>query len=268
MNQTHRVNRTLLYGEGLFETLRVYRGRQVPLLEAHCRRMARGAEFFRFPFSPSAFRGAVEEGLRGISEEAEARLRVTLEVWGEEGPAETRLVTHSAHLRGTDEDQREGVRLIRAPFARSSGSPLLAFKTTSYFENSYARQWARLQGFDDALFFNERAEVTETTTANLFFIRGRNLVTSPVSAGLLPGIARGVVLSCAKGHGLVPEERPVTAADLQGADEILLSNAVIEVVPVREIAGTFSGHSAFDRTGALRAAYREQVFASGVDKTA
>ena len=261
MNQTHRINRTLLYGEGLFETLRVYRGRQVPLLEAHCRRMARGAEFFRFPFSPSAFRRAVEEGLQGISEEAEARLRVTLEVWGEEGPVETRLIACSVPLRGTDEG--EGVRLIRAPFARSSGSPLLAFKTTNYFENSYARQWARLQEYDDALFFNERAEVTETTAANLFLIREQNLVTPPVSAGLLPGIARGVVLSCAKGHGLVPEERPVTAADLQGAEEILLSNAVIEVVPVREIAGIFAGRSPFDRTGALRAAYREQVFAGG-----
>jgi len=261
MNQTHRINRTLLYGEGLFETLRVYRGRQVPLLEAHCRRMARGAEFFRFPFSPSAFRGAVEEELQMVSEEAEARLRVTLEVWGEEGPAETRLIARSVPLRGTDEG--EGVRLIRAPFARSSGSPLLAFKTTNYFENSYARQWARLQGYDDALFFNERAEVTETTAANLFLIRGRNLVTPPVSAGLLPGIARGVVLSCAQGHGLVPEERPVTAADLQGADEIPLSNAVIEVVPVREIAGIFAGRCPFDRAGALRAAYRAQVFAGG-----
>jgi branched-subunit amino acid aminotransferase/4-amino-4-deoxychorismate lyase len=257
------INRTLLYGEGLFETLRVYRGRQVPLLEVHCRRMARGAEFFRFPFLPSAFRRAVEEGLQGISEEAEARLRVTLEVWGEEGPTETRFVAHSAPLRGTDEGEREGVRLIRAAFARSSGSPLLAFKTTNYFENSHVRQWARLQGYDDALFFNERAEVTETTTANLFLVRGRNLVTPPVSAGLLPGIARGVVLSCAQGHGLVPEERPVTAADLQGADEILLSNAVIEVVPVREIAGIFAGRCPFDRAGALRAAYRAQVFAGG-----
>jgi len=261
MNQTHRINRTLLYGEGLFETLRVYRGRQVPLLEAHCRRMARGAEFFRFPFSPSAFRRAVEEELQGISEEAEARLRVTLEVWGEEGPVETRLIACSVPLRGTDEG--EGVRLIRAPFARSSGSPLLAFKTTNYFENSYARQWARFQGYDDALFFNERAEVTETTAANLFLLRGRNLVTPPVSAGLLPGIARSVLLSCAQGHGLVPEERPVTAADLQGADEILLSNAVIEVVSVREIAGIFVGRCPFDRAGALRAAYREQVFAGG-----
>jgi branched-subunit amino acid aminotransferase/4-amino-4-deoxychorismate lyase len=263
-----RMNRTLLYGEGLFETLRVYRGRQVPLLEAHCRRMAHGAEFFRFPFSPSVFKKAVEEGLRGIAKEAEARLRVTLEVWGEEGPAETRLVTHSTYLGGTDEDQRTGVRLIRAPFARSLGSPLLAFKTTNYFENSYARQWARLQGYDDALFLNERGEVTETTTANLFFILGRKLITPPVSAGLLPGIARGVVLSCARECGLVPEERPVTADDLRGADEILLSNAVIEVVPVKEIARTFTARSAFDRTGALRAAYREQVFARGVDRTA
>jgi branched-subunit amino acid aminotransferase/4-amino-4-deoxychorismate lyase len=61
----------------------------------------------------------------------------------------------------------------------------------------------------------------------------------------------------------VPEERPVTAADLQGADEILLSNAVIEVVPVREIAGIFAGRCPFDRAGALRAAYRAQVFAGG-----
>jgi branched-subunit amino acid aminotransferase/4-amino-4-deoxychorismate lyase len=266
MNQTHQINRTLLYGEGLFETLRVYRGRRVPLLEAHSRRMARGAEFFRFPFSPSAFKRAVEEELRMVPEEAEARLRVTLEVWGEEGPTETRLITRSAPLSGTDEGS--GVRLIRAPFARSSGSPLLAFKTTNYFENSYARQWARRQGYDDALFFNERAEITETTAANLFFIRGRNLITSPVSAGLLPGIARGVVLSDAGGHGLVAEERPVTAADLQGADEILVSNAVIEVVPVREIAGIFAKRSPFDWAGALRAAYREQVFAGAAHRMA
>jgi branched-subunit amino acid aminotransferase/4-amino-4-deoxychorismate lyase len=256
-----RTNRTLLYGEGLFETLRVYRGRRVPLLEAHSRRMARGAEFFRFPFSPSAFRKAVEEELQMVSEEAEARLRVTLEVWGEEGPSETRLITRSTPLSGTDEG--EGMRLIRAPFVRSSGSPLLAFKTTSYFENSYARQWARLQGYGDALFFNERAEATETTAANLFLIRGARLVTPPVSSGLLPGIARDVVLSCAKGHGLVAEERPVTATDLQGADEILLSNAVIEVVAVGEIAGIFSGRPPFDRAGALRAAYRTQVFTAG-----
>ena len=262
MNHQGRISRTLLYGEGLFETLRVYRGRQVPLLEAHCRRMARGAQFFRFPFSPSAFRRAVQEELQMVSEEAEARLRVTLEVWGEEGPAETRLIARSAPLSGTGEG--EGVRLITAPFARSSGSPLLAFKTTNYFENSYARQWARLQEYDDALFFNERAEVTETTAANLFLIREARLVTPPVSAGLLPGIARGVVLACAKGHGLIAEERPVTAADLQGAEEILLSNAVIEVVPVREIAGVFAGRSPFDRAGALRAAYREQVFAGGI----
>lgn len=261
MNQTDRVNRTLLYGEGLFETVRVYRGRQVPLLEAHCRRMGRGAEFFRFPFSPSAFRTAVHEELQMVSEESEARLRVTLEVWGEEDPVETRLIARSAPLSGTDVG--EGVRLIPAPFARSSGSPLLAFKTTNYFENSYARQWARLQEYDDALFFNERAEVTETTAANIFLIREATLVTPPVSAGLLPGIARGVVLACAKGRGLIAEERPVTVADLQGAEEILLSNAVIEVVPVREIAGVFRGRSPFDRAGALRAAYREQVFAGG-----
>ena len=134
MNRSARINRTLLYGEGLFETLRVYSGRKVPLLEAHSQRMALGAKFFRFPFSSSGFAGAVAGELEQISQKEEARLRVTLEVWGEEGPEETRFVTHSSPLTATNKREREGVRLIKAPFSRSSGSPLLAFKTTNYFE--------------------------------------------------------------------------------------------------------------------------------------
>lgn len=260
MNRSARINRTLLYGEGLFETLRVYSGRKVPLLEAHSQRMALGAKFFRFPFSSSGFAGAVAGELEQISQKEEARLRVTLEIWGEEGPEETRFVTYSSPLTATNKRDREGVRLIKAPFSRSSGSPLLAFKTTNYFENNYARQWARDQGYYDALLFNEREEITETTAANLFLIRGRSLITSPVSAGLLPGIARGVLFAGAGQSGLVAEERPVTTADLEGADEVMLSNAVVEVQPVKEIAGIFTGRSPFTWAVALRDAYREYVF--------
>jgi branched-subunit amino acid aminotransferase/4-amino-4-deoxychorismate lyase len=260
MNQTGRVNRTLLYGEGLFETMRVYPGHKVPLLEVHCRRMAGGAEFFGFPFSSTAFATAVGDELQGIPEQGEARLRVTLEVWGEAGPEETRLITHSSPLIARDGQGHETVRLVSAPFSRSSGSPLLAFKTTNYFENSYARRWARQKGFYDALFFNERGEITETTTANLFLIRGRRLITPPVSAGLLPGIARCFLLASAGDSGLVAEERAVTTADLEGAEEVIVSNAVVEVLPVKEIAGILTGRSAFDWAVALRSAYRERVF--------
>ncbi len=260
MNQAGQINRTLLYGEGLFETLRVYRGRRVPLLEAHCRRMAQGAEFFGFPFSSTAFEVAIEAELLNIPAEEEARLRVTLEVWGDEGPEEIKFITHSSPLTVMNQSYQEGVRLISAPFSRSSTSPLLTFKTTSYFENSYARQWARREGFYDALFFNERGEITETTTANLFLVRGRSLITPPVSAGLLPGIARHHVLVSAEHSRLVAEERPVSTADLDGAEEVLLSNAVVEVLPVKEIAGLYTGRSSTEWAGALRTAYREFVF--------
>jgi branched-chain amino acid aminotransferase len=264
MNPTG-INRTLLYGEGLFETLRAYPGRKVPLLNAHCRRMARGAAFFGFPFSSTAFARAVDEELQRIPEEGEARLRVTLEVWGEEGPEDVRFITHSSPLMAMDERARDGVRLVNAPFARPSGSPLLAFKTTNYFENNYARQWARHRGYDDALFFNEREEVTETTTANLFLIRGQRLITPPVSAGLLPGIARRLLLASAGDNGLDAEERRVTTADLEGAEEIMLSNAVVELLPVKEIAGVFTGRVPFHWAVALRRAYRKAIF--GDEKT-
>ncbi|MFQ5656086.1 MAG: aminotransferase class IV [Candidatus Methylomirabilales bacterium] len=260
MNQPGRINRTLLYGEGLFETMRAYSGRRVPLLQAHCRRMALGAEFFGFPFSATAFEAAVEGELQRIPDDDDARLRVTLEVWGEEGPEDTTFVTQSSPITMMDESYSQGVRLVSAPFSRSSTSPLLAFKTTNYFENSYARQWAQRQGFYDALFSNERGEISETTTANLFLVRGRSLITPPVSAGLLPGIARHRLLASAKSCGLFGEERPVTSADLMEADQVMLTNAIVEVLPVKGIAGLFTGSLPFDRAVALRAAYRKHLF--------
>ena len=260
MNRTDRINRTLLYGEGLFETLHVYRDRRVPLLKAHCRRMFKGAEAFGFPLSAGAFEEAVESTLREIPEGEEARLRITLEVFGEERAEESHLMTHWSPLAGIDHLYTEGVRILVAPFRRSSSSPLLPFKTTNYFENSYARSWAKGQGFDDALFLNERGEVTEATTANLLLIHGRKLITPPISAGLLPGLARHFLLLSADQIGLTPEERIVTLQDLREAEEVILSNAVVEVLPVREIAGAFTRHSPFGWAKSLRTAYRENIF--------
>lgn len=254
-----RVNRTLLYGEGLFETVRVYPGRNTPLLDAHGRRMARGAEFFQFPFSKTAFAEAVRMELERLSDQADARLRVTLEVWGAEGPEESCFVTHSSPLPAADPHRQEGVCLVKAPFSRCSDSPLLGFKTTNYLENSYGRQWARQRGYYDALFFNERGEIAETATANLFLIRGRSLITPEISSGLLPGIARGVVLAIAKSVDLSVEERPVSPADLERADEVLLSNAVVEILPVKEIDGIFAGRPPYHWAPALGAKYRERV---------
>jgi branched-subunit amino acid aminotransferase/4-amino-4-deoxychorismate lyase len=254
------VNRTLLYGEGLFETLRVYRGQQVPLLRFHCRRMQKGAAALGFPFSPEEFEKTVEATVKVIPQGLEARLRVTLEVYGTGRPEASRLVAQWSPLPEADRRLSEGVRICLAPFRRSSSSPLLAFKTTNYFENSYARRWAEDQGFDDALFLNERGEVTEATAANVLLIHQRTLITPPASAGLLPGIARHFLLLSADQIGLQPEERTVTLQDLQEAEEIVLSNAVVEVLPVRHIADTCTRRPPFGWAKSLLAAYRQNVF--------
>jgi branched-subunit amino acid aminotransferase/4-amino-4-deoxychorismate lyase len=86
-----------------------------------------------------------------------------------------------------------------------------------------------------------------------------------VSAGLLPGIVRRHLLGSAEHSGLAAEERPVTTADLEKAEEVLLSNAVVEVLPVKEIAGLFTGRTTFEWAGALRAAYREAIFGQAKD---
>ena len=70
--------------------------------------------------------------------------------------------------------QGQEAKLALAPFQRFSGSPLLKFKTTSYLENIFVFTWARDQGFFDALFTNERGEITEGCISNVFFFeKGR-----------------------------------------------------------------------------------------------
>ncbi|MFQ5839882.1 MAG: aminotransferase class IV [Candidatus Methylomirabilales bacterium] len=254
-----KPNRTLCYGEGLFETLRVYPGRRVPLLKAHARRMAEGAAFFGFPFSLEAFERTVAEGVAQMAEGEAGRLRVTLELFGETEPEEASLTITSGPLPVDEATLRDGVTLMQAPFPRCSSSPLVRFKTTAFLENTHARRLARAEGAFDALFLNQRGEVAEASSANCFIIRGRRLITAPEEAGLLPGIARRFLLLVTDEIGLKAEVRPVTLQDLHEADEVLLSNALVEALPVRAIAGIRAAIPAAGWAQSLRAAYRQYI---------
>jgi branched-subunit amino acid aminotransferase/4-amino-4-deoxychorismate lyase len=131
--------------------------------------------------------------------------------------------------------KEEGVKLDHATFRRFSGSPLVRFKTTSYLENMTTFRQARKRGFFDAIFTNEREEVTEGSISNIFFLKGNKIITPPVEAGLLPGITRKKIIECAHDSGIFLEEARISLTNIDHFESGFVTNSVIEILPVMTI---------------------------------
>jgi branched-subunit amino acid aminotransferase/4-amino-4-deoxychorismate lyase len=230
-------NRTCLYGEGLFETFRVHVGQRLAFVEDHLERMAAGSVFFGFPFSRKEACKALKLGLKQISLETAARLRLNLLCYGDDGVERTDFQTSWEPLKNTvaGTDRGGGVKLGLAPFSRFSRSPLVRFKTTSYLENIYGLRWARGQGLFDALFTNERDEITEGSISNVFFIESGRIVTPPLDAGLLPGITRKQVIEIAESLDFTIEEKAVPRKNLERFGGAFVTNSVVGLLPVRQV---------------------------------
>jgi branched-chain amino acid aminotransferase len=114
-------------------------------------------------------------------------------------------------------------------------------KTGNYLNNVLALYEAKLAGADDAFMLNERGEVTEATTANVFLVVGGILVTPPLEAGILKGTTRTRILDLSRAHGVRAEQRRVGREDLEAADEVLVSSSVKGIIPVVRIDGKTVG---------------------------
>lgn len=250
-------NRTLLFGEGLFETFRVYKDRRLAFVEDHLDRMATGANFFALPFSRGKAFEALKLALEEIPPNSEARLRLNLISLGDHGVDETTFETSWEPLQEMSIWQDLGVKLALAPFQRFSGSPLVRFKTTSYLENIFVFTWARKQKFFDALFTNERGEITEGCISNVFFLDKGNILTPPTDAGLLPGVTRQQIIEVARASGLPLTERTVVPADLGRFDGAFVTNSVVEILPVSTVGDI--DYPIPEMIEALREGYRKRL---------
>ncbi len=251
-------NRTLLLGEGLFETWRVYPGRKLPFVKEHLNRMKRGACYFNWPFCEKMAIQKLNDVLKEIPPDIDARLRLTLVCYGEDRIT-TEFLTHWEPLSPElDRFQREGVAVTIAPFKKHSSSPLRYFKTTCFLENSHILKKARQRGFYEAIFLNERDEITEGCISNIFFVKNEHVILTPsLKSGLLPGITRQKMIKLLKEMDLCVKETNLSLHDLTHFQGAFLTNAVVEVLPVTKIDTV--PYSSWAGCKKLLAAYRELV---------
>lgn len=236
------ADRGFLYGDGLFETMRAYDGR-VFRLRAHLERLFSSAGALRIPLGTST--EELEEAvttLLGMNELHDAYVRLTLtRGWhpghlGLNTGEEPTLVIHAREYHGYPRElYAAGMRLTVGEAVRHTHSLIGRHKTLNYLENLVARDAARAAGFDEVLFLDESGCVTECATSNLFFIRDGELHTPSSEMNLLPGITRAVVMELASWNGRKTLERKWHFEEFRQADEVFLTNSLMEIMPVREV---------------------------------
>jgi branched-chain amino acid aminotransferase len=229
----------LLSGWGVFSTLRVTQG-VLFAFERHWARMGKDAAALRVPMpsDPEPVRRKLLELVKA-NQAAEATLRVAVVrntggMW--EGPGVGRASDLIA-LTSASKEWGSGVRLCYTPRARYSAGDFAGAKILSWAMNLAWLENAQLRGFDETILLNERGEVAECTSANLFAAEGDQVWTPPLSSGCLPGVTRELLLHEIRVPGYTIEERPLEPAGLEAAAEVFITSTTRNLLPVAEIEG-------------------------------
>lgn len=150
------------------------------------------------------------------------------------------------------------VRLAVIPRLRTDRRSLdPGIKSGNYLNNLLGLAEARAKGATDCLFLNQLGHLTEASTANFYLVIDGTIYTPPLSAGLLSGITRGLLLDVCAECELPLVERDLTPADLEAADEAFLSSTMRHVAAVTEIDGRSLGTEPGAVTAKLAAAFEE-----------
>jgi len=256
-------DRGFLYGDGLFETVRVFRGR--PFLWAeHLARLTQGATRLglRLPLAADELTGVAGELLRrnGL---ADATLRLALSRgpgprgYSPLGADQPTLVLTVHAAPPSDAPDPAPCRLVTAAYRVPCGDPLSTWKTSCKLLNVLARRDAELAGADEALLLNTAGRVAETTGANLFWFDGPALCTPDLAEGALAGVTRGHVLALARNLGWIVRETAALPSAVAAAEAVFLTNCSLGLREVVELDATPLGRD--PRLGVLRAAYHDSI---------
>jgi aminodeoxychorismate lyase len=256
-------DRGFMYGDGLFETMRVCGGRPFRMAQ-HLERMTRGADFLKIkcPFTPKELVNFAEQ-LIGQNQMPEAVLRVTLTRGpGERGytPQIDSQPTVVMTLHTTppmDVENPVQWRLITSSYRIPAGDPLSSFKTANKLIHIMARMEAVEKDADEALLVNTNGEVAETASGNLFWVYQDNICTVPAGRGVLPGITRSVVLEICQTLGLPTNKRVIKPEALRNSEGIFITQSALGIVPVTTLDGEPVAPSPL--VGQISRAYNEML---------
>lgn len=255
----------LLYGDGVFEGIRVYNGR-VFELDAHIRRLYQSAKVIRLKIEmePEDLSSAVEETCRANSVvNGYVRLVVTRGI-GTLGlnpfvcrNSQIFIIADNIQLY-PEELYEKGMKVISANTVRNHPLALSPqVKSLNYLNNILAKIEALDRDVPEAVMYNHQGCVAEATGDNVFIVRKNVIYTPPVESGSLEGITRNVVIELAKKEGFKVVETDLVQFNLYTADEFFLTGTAAEVIGIVEIDGRVIGNG---KPGPITKLLRKRFF--------
>jgi branched-chain amino acid aminotransferase len=232
----------LLYGDGVFEGLRIYNGKVFKLHE-HLKRLFESCKGIALesPLSEESMAAAVHQT---VSANGQTNGYVRLVITRGDGPlgidptsCKPRVIIIVGDIQlYPQEYYTRGIGIITSSYRRIPAACFdVRIKSLNYLNNVLAKIEAKRAGFLEAVMLNVEDRVAECTGDNIFIIKDGTLITPPVTEGALQGITRGTVLTLARMAQIPVCESFLTRFDLYTADECFLTGTAAEIIPVIEI---------------------------------
>jgi branched-chain amino acid aminotransferase len=236
-------NRSLRYGDGLFETM-YWDGSQIQNLDFHLDRLFQGLMILKFDLTGGFTRAFISKEIKKLCAQnaSSSRSRVRLNVFREDGPSLMPVSNKPVFIiESTDFPEINPAPLRLTLFEGEKKFPglLSNLKTNNYLLNVVAVQFAKESGYDDALILNSRGNICETSSSNIFLIQKGVLFTPALTQGCVAGTKRRELLERLPGLGFQVEETIITKEMVYEMEEVFLTNAVQEIRPVICIDNTY-----------------------------
>ncbi len=228
-----------LYGAGLFETMRSHNG-VVFALKDHLDRLFFSANSLSIEIGHTKkfITDAIYEVLHA-NKLTDARLRLTLTggpmSTSEDDRKPTLLITATKLQPYLPEYYTKGVLVVLCPFRQNPNDPTCGYKTTSYLSRMLALKMAHQKRATEAIWFTTDNRLAEGCVSNVFLVKDSILYTPPLKTPVLAGIARKTICQLALKNSIRFIEKNLLIDDLLNADEIFLTNVIMQVMPVVSI---------------------------------
>jgi branched-chain amino acid aminotransferase len=262
-----------LYGDGVFEGIRVYSG-NVFRLDAHLKRLFESAQsiMLEIPYTQEEMTQLIVETIRKNQLES-AYIRVVVS----RGKGNLGLDPSSCSQPNViiiaeqlalypKEFYDRGIKIASVASRRNRPDVLSPqVKSLNYLNNILVKLEANQAGVDEALMLNDQGYVTEGSADNIFIVKNGVIYTPPVYLGALEGITRNAIIDVARAKGFEVRETPFTRHDVYVADEVFLTGTAVEVIAVIEVdRRVINGGKPGEITNQLLEEFRQIVTTDGV----
>ncbi|MDQ3278018.1 MAG: aminotransferase class IV [Bacteroidota bacterium] len=220
-------NRSFKWGDGVFETAKVYRGKLL-LVDLHIERLWASLRLLGMEPGATLTQETVVSQvlelcrLNSCLESARIRLAVYRQEDGMAGYA----IEAIPLAEDVNRWQEEGLAVVLYPFARKSMDAFANLKSANFLPYVLAQQYAAERGVDDAIVLNAQNFLCDSSKANIFLVRGNNIYTPALHQGCVNGVMRRVVLEACKKLGFRLYQDVVEESQLISAEEVFLTNAI------------------------------------------